>query len=270
MWNNIVNPKTGRKVDLNSKLGRDILNKFIKQLGGVRFKNKEEERQFNEFKKKLRVMEQEKRVRRLEDKFIKPIKNKKSKKLTNNKRSKKMTKSKRHELQEAEKQRKLRILAERFKPVVELDEEFPPDFLTTVSKYILKNMNNNVHYADNMEEADERDILTSKKILSDYPGKLDIFKSSAFIEYVNHNIELLEDKLDEDIQEIAFPDVQLGQSMNLNRDISNDEEIELLGMNDDRILDRFTEHIPTIHTGVLEDSEPLDDSGLMVDFPIFN
>ena len=76
MWNNIVNPKTGRKVALNSKLGRYILNKFIKQLGGVRFKNKEEEKRFNEFKKRLRVMEQEKRVRRLEDKFIEPIKNK--------------------------------------------------------------------------------------------------------------------------------------------------------------------------------------------------
>jgi len=35
MWNKIVNPKTGRKVNLNSKMGKSILKNYIKQLGGA-------------------------------------------------------------------------------------------------------------------------------------------------------------------------------------------------------------------------------------------
>lgn len=34
MWSKIVNPNTGRKVNLNNKLGQNILKKYIKQLGG--------------------------------------------------------------------------------------------------------------------------------------------------------------------------------------------------------------------------------------------
>ena len=35
MWNKIVNPKTGIKVNLNSKMGKSILKNYIKQLGGA-------------------------------------------------------------------------------------------------------------------------------------------------------------------------------------------------------------------------------------------
>ena len=35
MWNKIVNPKTGRKVNLNSKIGKNVLRSYIKQLGGA-------------------------------------------------------------------------------------------------------------------------------------------------------------------------------------------------------------------------------------------
>ena len=34
MWNKIVNPKTGRNVNVNSKIGKNILRNYIKQLGG--------------------------------------------------------------------------------------------------------------------------------------------------------------------------------------------------------------------------------------------
>ena len=34
MWNKIMNPKTGIKVNINSKIGKNILKKYIKQLGG--------------------------------------------------------------------------------------------------------------------------------------------------------------------------------------------------------------------------------------------
>ena len=37
MYNKIVNPKTGRQVNTNSKLGRRILQTFLKQImGGVK------------------------------------------------------------------------------------------------------------------------------------------------------------------------------------------------------------------------------------------
>ena len=35
MWKNIVNPKTGRKVNLNSRIGKSVLRNYIKQLGGA-------------------------------------------------------------------------------------------------------------------------------------------------------------------------------------------------------------------------------------------
>lgn len=35
MWNKIVNPKTGRKVNVNSKIGKNVLRNYIKQLGGA-------------------------------------------------------------------------------------------------------------------------------------------------------------------------------------------------------------------------------------------
>ena len=35
MWNKIVNPKTGRKVNVNSKIGKSVLRNYMKQLGGV-------------------------------------------------------------------------------------------------------------------------------------------------------------------------------------------------------------------------------------------
>ena len=34
MWERIVNPKTGRKVNINGKLGRHIIMNYINQLGG--------------------------------------------------------------------------------------------------------------------------------------------------------------------------------------------------------------------------------------------
>ena len=34
MWGRIVNPKTGRKVNINGKLGRHIIMNYINQLGG--------------------------------------------------------------------------------------------------------------------------------------------------------------------------------------------------------------------------------------------
>jgi hypothetical protein len=34
MWNKIVNPKTGRKVNVNSKIGKSVLKNYMKQLGG--------------------------------------------------------------------------------------------------------------------------------------------------------------------------------------------------------------------------------------------
>ena len=34
MWTTIVNPKTGRKVSVNGILGKSILKKYIKQVGG--------------------------------------------------------------------------------------------------------------------------------------------------------------------------------------------------------------------------------------------
>ena len=33
-YDKIINPKTGRKVNLNSKLGKEIINNYILQLGG--------------------------------------------------------------------------------------------------------------------------------------------------------------------------------------------------------------------------------------------
>ena len=35
MWNKIVNPKTGRKVNINSKIGKSVLRNYMKQLGGA-------------------------------------------------------------------------------------------------------------------------------------------------------------------------------------------------------------------------------------------
>ena len=35
MFDKIVNPKTGKKVLTNSKLGRAVLNKYLKESGGV-------------------------------------------------------------------------------------------------------------------------------------------------------------------------------------------------------------------------------------------
>ena len=35
MWNKIVNPTNGRKVNLNSKMGKSILRNYIKQIGGA-------------------------------------------------------------------------------------------------------------------------------------------------------------------------------------------------------------------------------------------
>ena len=35
MWNKIVNPKTGRKVNVNSKIGKNVLRNYMKQLGGA-------------------------------------------------------------------------------------------------------------------------------------------------------------------------------------------------------------------------------------------
>lgn len=34
MWNRIVNPITGKKVDVNSKIGKSILRNYMKQIGG--------------------------------------------------------------------------------------------------------------------------------------------------------------------------------------------------------------------------------------------
>jgi hypothetical protein len=35
IWNKIINPTTGRKVNINNKLGKFILENYIKQLGGA-------------------------------------------------------------------------------------------------------------------------------------------------------------------------------------------------------------------------------------------
>ena len=35
MWNKIVNPKTGKKVNLNSKIGKSVLRNYMKQMGGA-------------------------------------------------------------------------------------------------------------------------------------------------------------------------------------------------------------------------------------------
>ena len=35
MWNKILNPKTGKKVNINSKIGKSILRNYIKQIGGA-------------------------------------------------------------------------------------------------------------------------------------------------------------------------------------------------------------------------------------------
>ena len=35
MWNKIVNPKTGRKVNVNSKIGKSVLRNYMKQIGGA-------------------------------------------------------------------------------------------------------------------------------------------------------------------------------------------------------------------------------------------
>jgi len=35
MWNNIVNPKTGRKVNIQSPMGKNILNQYIQHFGGA-------------------------------------------------------------------------------------------------------------------------------------------------------------------------------------------------------------------------------------------
>ena len=33
IWNRIVNPKTGRKVNVNSKIEKSVLRNYMKQLG---------------------------------------------------------------------------------------------------------------------------------------------------------------------------------------------------------------------------------------------
>ena len=35
MWNKIVNPKTGRKINVNSKIGKNVLRNYLNQLGGA-------------------------------------------------------------------------------------------------------------------------------------------------------------------------------------------------------------------------------------------
>jgi len=35
MWKKIVNPKTGIKINVNSKIGKNVLRNYIKQLGGA-------------------------------------------------------------------------------------------------------------------------------------------------------------------------------------------------------------------------------------------
>ena len=39
MWNKIVNPKTGRKVDINGKIGKSVLKNYINQLGANELDN---------------------------------------------------------------------------------------------------------------------------------------------------------------------------------------------------------------------------------------
>ena len=34
MWKSIINPKTGKKVNLQTKRGKYIINRYISQLGG--------------------------------------------------------------------------------------------------------------------------------------------------------------------------------------------------------------------------------------------
>ena len=68
MWNIIVNPKNGNKVNVNSNIGKGILRNYIKQLGGVKFRNKEEEERFNEFKKKMKNDQKQKQQSRLKKK----------------------------------------------------------------------------------------------------------------------------------------------------------------------------------------------------------
>ena len=70
MWNIIVNPKNGNKVNVNSNIGKGILRNYIKQLGGVKFRNKEEEERFNEFKKKMKNDQKQKQQSRLKKKVL--------------------------------------------------------------------------------------------------------------------------------------------------------------------------------------------------------
>ena len=42
MWNKIVNPKTGRKVNINGKIGKSVLKNYINQLGGNELDNTEQ------------------------------------------------------------------------------------------------------------------------------------------------------------------------------------------------------------------------------------
>ena len=35
MWNKIIHPKTGRKVNLNSKIGKQVLRNYVNQIGGA-------------------------------------------------------------------------------------------------------------------------------------------------------------------------------------------------------------------------------------------
>ena len=35
MWNKIIHPKTGRKVNLHSKIGKQVLRNYVNQIGGA-------------------------------------------------------------------------------------------------------------------------------------------------------------------------------------------------------------------------------------------
>ena len=59
MWQQIINPKSGNKIDIRSKRGKYILNRYIKQLqiGGTKFKNRKQK--IEHFKALKEIQEEE-------------------------------------------------------------------------------------------------------------------------------------------------------------------------------------------------------------------
>ena len=82
MWNKIVNPTTGNKVNLNSKIGKSILRNYMKQSGGSRQKKPRQKkpRMTKEKRAELSLLEQQRQEIQL-NKLLASVKSREKKRV---------------------------------------------------------------------------------------------------------------------------------------------------------------------------------------------